>query len=1163
MKIRVALERLAEIEREASPNDPARLAEMHTLLSEIALWATDGGNEPIASGAFHAAALLETIILGDSADAQRDLMRVRRVGAAIRAFVLDGKAPPEALREVHNTNGHAAELEIALNPETVREFADRANEYIGAAETLLVGFENGRHDAARLSAAARPIHSLRRLAATLRLQHVNLLCSQIVEVYRQAELGRTVIEGAVMDALLDGLAVLRSQTEAIRAAERQALILGREHMMPEVLERLAQAARGQLVDEAPAARASNIISFDKRLEELLVEAGAVSVEAVRAALELQSDASQRQLGRILLDAGAISASQLNDALALQQDDPSLGKLGDILVDIGAVNEAEIQAALEQQSHGTGIPALGESLVMGGAAVPKDVVRAMRAQGTGQALQHFGLTPEETHEAGEGLPAIGTLREFAREAREHLGACDLHLLRLESNPRHTGDIGSLYRRFRAIERVAAPLGLEAFRACAHEAEGLTLRMRQGDVPAEGLPVDLLFDAVAGMRSETERYEALSEHDNGLAGEDELIAHTENLRAYNRGELAARASANEMHAAAGVRLGDILIEEGVVSPEDVEAALAQQADSSERKPIGELLLAQAHISRQQLDAAIEEQQRNPEAGRLGDILVRMGAIAAPDLEATLKAQSAPVRPKLGELLLQAGKAAPKAIAAAIRGQRRADDYQRLGLTPRPSEGGAPSRHDLAREFAARASQHLQAAEMALLTGLTSGHDRAAFAEVHDSIQAIRRIAGQLGIVPLERVAHEAETFFRKTADGSLTLEGTVQDIAFDGISVLQQAVERIARDLETGRVPGPSPALAAIGGRLRGASEGKILPLTRVHHVPAEWAGKRLGDLLVEAGLVKPEQLKAALEEQAGTTPAHQTIGEILSAKASITPRQLEEALRVQQEREGKLPLGAILVEMGVVRPEDVEAALEEQRQPRRPRLGEILVSRGYTSAKSIAQAVRTQEALEAAMRTGATAAITSAVLFSAAGPAFAQAVGGAAGGATMIQVSIDASNPDAMLDTDQDGLLDSVEKTIGTDPAAADTDMDGMDDAYESKQGTNPLDASDAELDLDQDRLTNVNEYLAGTSMYSADTDKDGWYDGIEIERGTNPADANDYPVGRSATDLNADGSTDAADIQAVINAALGVETEFPTNVNRIGGVDALDVQLVINRALGL
>ncbi len=85
------------------------------------------------------------------------------------------------------------------------------------------------------------------------------------------------------------------------------------------------------------------------------------------------------------------------------------------------------------------------------------------------------------------------------------------------------------------------------------------------------------------------------------------------------------------------------------------------------------------------------------------------------------------------------------------------------------------------------------------------------------------------------------------------------------------------------------------------------------------------------------------------------------------------------------------------------------------------------------------------------------------------------------------------DDDADGVLDSVEKTDGTDPLIKDTDLDGVDDGVEKTDGTNPL-IKDTDLDGVDDGV----EKTDGTNPLVTDTDLDGVDDGVEKTDGTNP-----------------------------------------------------------------
>lgn len=99
------------------------------------------------------------------------------------------------------------------------------------------------------------------------------------------------------------------------------------------------------------------------------------------------------------------------------------------------------------------------------------------------------------------------------------------------------------------------------------------------------------------------------------------------------------------------------------------------------------------------------------------------------------------------------------------------------------------------------------------------------------------------------------------------------------------------------------------------------------------------------------------------------------------------------------------------------------------------------------------------------------------------------------------------DPDSDGLTNSEELGLGTDPNNADTDGDGVKDGDEvhrkvagAAAPTDPLKA-----DTDGDGLNDGAEVTAGTDPLLADTDGDGFSDAQEVFHGSNPKDAGSLP----------------------------------------------------------
>ena len=101
-----------------------------------------------------------------------------------------------------------------------------------------------------------------------------------------------------------------------------------------------------------------------------------------------------------------------------------------------------------------------------------------------------------------------------------------------------------------------------------------------------------------------------------------------------------------------------------------------------------------------------------------------------------------------------------------------------------------------------------------------------------------------------------------------------------------------------------------------------------------------------------------------------------------------------------------------------------------------------------------------------------------------------------------NNCDAVIDpdcdNDGDGLTNSQEWGLGTDPEDADTDNDTLTDGFEVNTfGSNPLDE-----DTDNDDLGDGAEFLAGTNPNDPDSDDDGLTDGSEVYvHNTDPTDS--------------------------------------------------------------
>jgi len=107
----------------------------------------------------------------------------------------------------------------------------------------------------------------------------------------------------------------------------------------------------------------------------------------------------------------------------------------------------------------------------------------------------------------------------------------------------------------------------------------------------------------------------------------------LIALNGGGVLPIRSSPVRRQAIAVRLGDLLVAEGLATPAEIQKALRIQSESKKYMLLGEILVAQKVITRSQLLSVLDRHRRR---SRLGELLVKSTAITAEQLETALSEQ-----------------------------------------------------------------------------------------------------------------------------------------------------------------------------------------------------------------------------------------------------------------------------------------------------------------------------------------------------------------------------------------------------------------------------------------------------------------------------------------------------------------------------------------------
>lgn len=117
----------------------------------------------------------------------------------------------------------------------------------------------------------------------------------------------------------------------------------------------------------------------------------------------------------------------------------------------------------------------------------------------------------------------------------------------------------------------------------------------------------------------------------------------------------------HYHIGLKIGELLIQENLVSRDEVEAAVTRQHDLRQQR-IGDYLAENQVVSREQLEQAIHHQEGQPIL-RLGEALQQLELITEFQLEAALAKQKDNRTVPIGQILIEMGLVDERAVKGAL--------------------------------------------------------------------------------------------------------------------------------------------------------------------------------------------------------------------------------------------------------------------------------------------------------------------------------------------------------------------------------------------------------------------------------------------------------------------------------------------------------------------
>lgn len=207
------------------------------------------------------------------------------------------------------------------------------------------------------------------------------------------------------------------------------------------------------------------------------------------------------------------------------------------------------------------------------------------------------------------------------------------------------------------------------------------------------------------------------------------------------------------------------------------------------------------------------------------------------------------------------------------------------------------DLLAEFVTEAQEHLQNADVQLLTVETDSKNQEALNAVFRAFHTIKGVAGFLDLPDIQSLAHEAENLLDRARKNELELVGPYMDVTFESVDMMKRLVAHVAHSLSTGEPLGQENNLPDLMKRLHQAVQGQLVAEAR--SIAAVAPGKRIGEILTEQGKVSPQEIAETLEKQSamgsnGELEQRPKVGEMLVREGKVSAQEVAAGLRAQKQ-----------------------------------------------------------------------------------------------------------------------------------------------------------------------------------------------------------------------------------------------------------------------------
>jgi two-component system, chemotaxis family, sensor kinase CheA len=189
-----------------------------------------------------------------------------------------------------------------------------------------------------------------------------------------------------------------------------------------------------------------------------------------------------------------------------------------------------------------------------------------------------------------------VHEFLVESHENLDQLDQDLVALEQEPDSRPLLGSVFRTIHTIKGTSGFLAFGTLEKLTHVGEGLLSHLRDGRMTLTPEITSVLLEMVDGVRQILRNVEA-----DGTEGDVNITKLMAKLTALTKGEPLPAEGIPTESADGSPLFGQALVDQGVVSPEDVVLGLMEQSVGDQRR-LGEILVEHGAVTPEDLSQVL---------------------------------------------------------------------------------------------------------------------------------------------------------------------------------------------------------------------------------------------------------------------------------------------------------------------------------------------------------------------------------------------------------------------------------------------------------------------------------------------------------------------------------------------------------------------------------